>query len=295
MGQDGALTGFIGGLGGEELCGVGVLAGLVARVVEAGGLVDGEARGFEFHPAGGERVLDALVLADGPAEDVALPRVQGRAPQGREADADGFGGDQDAFGVHAVHDHLEAVVFLADQVRRGDFPVVEEQRVGVDGRAPHLGDLGHLDLRAVEVRVEQAEALAGLGDFVQRRRARQDQDLLRHLRGRDPDLLSAQEVVLSSARGVFDGSRLELQRVETRVGLGDAEACSMLTGDQRHQHATFLLVGPELPHGLEPEYVHVHRAGARVRRPALRDRLDHDGRLGDAQVTAAVLGRHADP
>lgn len=290
--QHGALTRLVCSLGGQELCGVSILAGLVAVIVQPGGLVDHQPCGLKLHPAGGQRMLHGLVLADGPAKNMSLAGVERGAPQRGIPDADGLGGDEDALGVHAVHDHLEAVVFLADEICRGDAPAVEEQAVGVDGRAAHLGDLADLHLRPVQVRVEQAEPLAGLGDLVERRRARQDQDLLRHLRRRDPDLLPAEQVVV--ARLVLDGPGLQFQRVEARVRLRNAEARPVLARDQRHQHAALLLVRPKLPHRLQPENVHVHRAGTRVRRPALRNRLHHHRRLRDPQLTAPVLARHAD-
>ena len=61
-------------------------------------------------------MLDRLVLADRPAEHDALLGVARGAGQRRAADADRLGRDQDALGVHAVQDVLEALALLADAV-----------------------------------------------------------------------------------------------------------------------------------------------------------------------------------
>ena len=75
-------------------------------------------------------MLDALVLADRSAEDDAFGGVGGGLAQRSEAEADGFGGDQDALGVHAVQDVLEAAAFLADAVFHRNLQPVDEQLVG---------------------------------------------------------------------------------------------------------------------------------------------------------------------
>jgi hypothetical protein len=52
----------------------------------------------------GDRERDALVLSDGPAEHDAFAGVGDGALHEPAPVADAFGGDQDAFGVHAVED-----------------------------------------------------------------------------------------------------------------------------------------------------------------------------------------------
>jgi hypothetical protein len=54
------------------------------------------------------------------------------------AEADGFGGDQHALGVHAVQDVLETLALLADTVLDRDLEVLDEQLVGVDALRPIL-------------------------------------------------------------------------------------------------------------------------------------------------------------
>ncbi len=125
-------------------------------------------------------MLDALVLADRPVENNAFLGVGGSALQGTAPEADRFGGDQDALRVHAVQDVLEALALLADAVLFRHRVGVEEHLVRVDGVAPHLLDLPHFDLPAVEVGIEEREAGIGF---------RQQQDLLGDLGGGDPDFL----------------------------------------------------------------------------------------------------------
>ena len=72
--------------------------------------------GLQLHPAFGKRMLDRLVLADRAAEHDALLGVGGGAPKRGAAEADRFGGDQDALGIDAVQDVLEAAALLADAV-----------------------------------------------------------------------------------------------------------------------------------------------------------------------------------
>ena len=67
--------------------------------------------------------------------------------------------DQDALGVEAVQDVAEALAFFADAVLIGDEQAVDEDRVRVDRLAAHLRDAVHVDLAAVEVGVEDRDAV----------------------------------------------------------------------------------------------------------------------------------------
>ena len=71
-----------------------------------------------------------------------------------------FRRDQDALGIHAVQDIFEAAAFLAEAVLDRDLEILEEQFVGIDGLAAHLLDLVHRNPLAIEIGVEQAQALA---------------------------------------------------------------------------------------------------------------------------------------
>src|SRR5207247_5970204 len=89
---------------------------------------------------------DRLIPADGPVEHHPLLRIRGGAAHRAAAEADQLGGDEDALGVHAVQDVLEALAFLADAVRRGHRQAVEEPLVRVDGMPADLLDLAHFDV-----------------------------------------------------------------------------------------------------------------------------------------------------
>src|SRR6266436_3599782 len=80
-------------------------------------------------------MLDRLVLTDLPTEDHSLLRVGAGAIERRLAEPDSLGGDQDALGVHAVQDVLEASALLADAVGLGNAQAVDEQHVRIDGMA----------------------------------------------------------------------------------------------------------------------------------------------------------------
>ena len=67
--------------------------------------------------------------------------------------------------------------------------------------APHLLDLVDLDAAAIEVGVEQAEAVGRRLHLFERRGARQQQDLVGDLRGRDPDLLAVDDIAVAVADG----------------------------------------------------------------------------------------------
>ena len=60
--------------------------------------------------------LDTLVLADGPAEDLALLRPRAGFVYKETAVAYALGGYQDALGVHPVEDVAKALSLLADEV-----------------------------------------------------------------------------------------------------------------------------------------------------------------------------------
>ncbi len=236
-------------------------------------------------------MLDRLVLPDRAVEHHALFCIVGRLAQRGAAEADRLGADQDALRIHAVQDVFEALALLADPVLHRHRQVVDEELVGIDGAAPHLRDFARVDVLAVEVRVEKTQALGAALDLLERRGAREDQHLGRDLRGRDPDFLSRHHIAVVAFAHRLG---LELERLQSDVGLGDREARLVLPGDQRRQHAPLLLLVAEHHDGVEPEDVHVQRRGARHAGAELRDGLHQDRRLGDAEARAAVFLRDAD-
>ncbi len=168
---------------------------------------------------------------------------------------------------------------------------VEEDHVGIDSVAAHLLDNANLDLRAVEVGVEEAEALGLARHLLQGRGPRQDQGLIGDLGGRDPDLLPGDDVVLAA----LVGAQLDLRGVEAGVGLGHRKAGLVLAADQRRQHAVLLLLRAEDDDRLQPEDVDVDGRRAGHGRPALCDGAHHDRGLEDAEPGPALRLRHGDP
>ena len=157
--------------------------------------------------------------------------------------------------------------------------------------ATHLLDHAHGDMAAIEVGVEQAQPMGLALNLVERGGAGQDQDLVGDLGRGYPDLLPRQHIVIAAAIGPdLDGGG-----VEPGIRLGHGKASLVLAGDQRRQHAAFLLLGPEHDHRLEPEDIDVDRRRAAHGGAGFRDRLHHQHGLGDAETGSAVLFRHRDP
>jgi len=126
-----------------------------------------------------------------------------------------------------------------------------------------------------------------LGD---RRRAGEDQHFVGDLRRRNPDLRAVDDVDIGAAFG----PGLDLRGLEAGIGLRHREVGLLLASGDRRQHPTFLLFAGVNRHRVEPENVHVNgrragKAGAR-----LRDRLHHQGSLGDAEARADIGLRNAD-
>ena len=234
--------------------------------------------------------MDGLVLADGAAEDNAVLGVSGGAIEGDEAEADGFGGDEDSFGVEAVEEVFEAPALFADEVGFGDFEVVDEELVGVDGFAAHFVDFADFDAAAVEFGVEQAEAVCAFFDMFDRGGAGEEEHALGDLGGADPDFLAVGDVAVA----VFFGAGFEVGGVEAGVGFGDGEAGFFAPGDEGGEEAAFLFVGAVDDDGLEAEDVDVDGRGAGHAGAGLGDGLHHDGGFGEAEAGAAVFLGHAD-
>src|SRR5437870_2708878 len=102
------------------------------------------------------------------------------APEPGAADPDRLDAGEDALGVERVEEMVEAAADLADDVRRRNLQPVDEDLVGVDGRAAELLDLAHGDLRAIERREEQRQPGKRRG-WIARRRAGEQQRVRRML------------------------------------------------------------------------------------------------------------------
>ncbi len=160
----------------------------------------------------------------------------------------------------------------------------------VDGLSAHLLDLAHLDILAIEIRIEQRETLGRLLHVLEVGGSCQQQHLVRDLRRRDPDLLAVDAVAIAFARRL----RLEPGRVEADVRLRHREAGLLFALDERRQEPALLLLGAEHHDRIEAEDVHVHRRGALHAGARFGNRLHHDGRLGDAEPGAAKFLGHGD-
>ncbi len=174
MGLDAHVGGKPGGFRGQQLGHVGFAAAGLAGIEHRRRLGHHLGGGGDLHIGARNRELDALVLADGPAEDAALPGIGGGAVDEEAAIADAFGGDQDALGIHAVDDVAEALVLLADQIFGRHFEIVEEQLGG--GVVEHGADGPDgeaLAQRLLHIDQQHAHAVGRLGDLLARRGAHQ--------------------------------------------------------------------------------------------------------------------------
>ena len=77
-------------------------------------------------------------------------RVLRGARERRAAEADRFGRDQDALGIEAVQDVVEALALLADAIGRRHRQFLDEQHVRIHRLAAHFLDLAHFDVAPVE-------------------------------------------------------------------------------------------------------------------------------------------------
>src|SRR5918995_2138157 len=166
-----------GGVGGQQQGHVRRGSAGFARVEQFGGPEAHEVRGLHAYVRLRYGELDALVLADGSAEDDALRGAAGGLIYEPASVADALGGDQDPLGVHAVEDVAEALALLADEgVGRDLDPVEEDLRRRVvhqradrpDRHRPRLERRTHVD-------DERRQALGLALDTVERRRPREQE------------------------------------------------------------------------------------------------------------------------
>ena len=290
MGEDRAFAGAVAGARAQKFRGVRLHAAGLARVVAPRRLENHELRRLELGPALRKRVLDRLVRADGAPENDPLAGIARRPPERRAADADALRPDKNALGVEAVQQIAEALALLADPVFSGNPEAVDEQFVRVDRVAAHLDDLARRHRAAVEVGIEQTQAVRGLRAVLHGRRAREDQHLVGDLRGRRPDLAPVDNVAVT----LRPRAGLHPRRVEAGVGLGHREAGFLAALDQRRQKPPPLLLRAEGDDGERAENVHVDGRTAAHRRARLGDGAHHQRRFGDPQAGAADLRRHGD-
>src|SRR6266851_4932382 len=108
----------LGGLGGEELGHAGLEVAAPARRLEPGRLKGQKLGSLEARGHLGQLGLDELVLRDGLAEGLTLLGVADRVLEGRPSQAHAARRHVDAPALQGAHDHREARVLLAEQVRQ---------------------------------------------------------------------------------------------------------------------------------------------------------------------------------
>src|SRR5258708_29298277 len=182
-------------------------------------------------------MLDALVLADRPVEYHALPCIFCCPAQRVLTDPDRFDRNQDALGIEAMQDVGKALALLADPVGFRNEQAVDEDGIGIDRLAAHLGNAMNIDLRPIEVSVEDRDAVGRPRTILIFGGPGQQHDLVGDLRGRGPDFLAVYEV---TARYLLSKS-LDPGRVQPSVRFGETEAALIFTGDQPRDPARLLL------------------------------------------------------
>jgi len=123
----------LGRLAGEERGHRGLLQAGPAGVLQARGVVDQLARGFDLRGHVGQEELQRLVLEDRLAEGDALLAVGPRDVERRAGHADALTGEADAPAFQARQRDLQALAFVADQVGHRHAAVLEQDLRRVAG------------------------------------------------------------------------------------------------------------------------------------------------------------------
>src|SRR5215218_4276291 len=275
-----------GGVGCQQQGHVGLCSAGFARVEQFGGPEAHEVRGLHAYVRLRYGELDALVLADGSAEDDALRGTAGGLIYEPPSVADALGGDEDPFGVHAVEDVPEALAFLADQAARRDAQVLEEEFVSlvVDHHTPglHRQPVAH---GLAQIDEEHGQPLGLPLRLIQRRGPGQQDHEVRVLDARDVHLSPVDDVMIA----VSHGGRPQGGRVAPGLRLGHAEGLQpQLTARYLRQVLPLLLLRAVFKHGAH--HVHLGVCGLGVASGAV-DLFEDDRSLGEAQAQPTVFLR----
>src|SRR5712691_686337 len=117
----------LGSLGGEELGHAGLEVAALACRLECGRLVSQEFGGLDARRHLGELGLDELVLRDGLTKGLTLLGIAYRVLEGRPGQAYAARRHIDAPALEGTHDHREARVLLAEQVRQRHARVLKDE------------------------------------------------------------------------------------------------------------------------------------------------------------------------
>ena len=194
-------------------------------------------------------MLDALVLADGPAEDDAIPCIAAGELDGPLADAHGFRAHQDALRIEPVQQILEALALLADTIVEGNRQAVDEDLVGIHRRTAHFLDFPHLHVVAVEIGIKERQAPSMSGGLVMGRGAGQQQNLVGAACSAGPDLFAVYDIAIAGLLG----HGADAAGIQPGIRLGDTEADRGMPGDDVREPALLLLGRAEDDYRVRPE------------------------------------------
>src|SRR5258708_5104504 len=182
-------------------------------------------------------MLYALILSDRTIEHHAFARIFCRAAQRVLADSNRFDRDQDALRIESVQDVGEGFAFLADAIGVWNKEPVYEDRIGIHRLAAHLGNSMNIDLRPIEVGVENRDSISRPRAIPVLGRPGQQHDLVCDLRGRGPDLLAMHKVAARNLlREGFDTGG-----VKSGIRFGETEAALVFARNQPRNPACLLL------------------------------------------------------
>ena len=285
MGLDAGIGRFPGRIRRQHLGHVGLGAAVEPGLVFARGLLHHQLGRAHRGVGLGDRELDALILADRPAENAALLGVVGRLGDEPFGVADAFRRDQDALGIHPGEDVAKALAFLADQILGGHLHVGEEHfGGGVVHHGADRADLETVVLRLAHVDDEHRQAVRALLGLLLRSRARQQDHQVGMLGAAGPDLLAVDDIAVVA---VLARERLQRGGVGAAGRLGDAEGLQpQFAARDLRQILGLLLVVAVTKHGAHR--VHLGMAAAAVAARAL-DLLQDRRRSGQLQAGAAIF------
>ena len=238
---------------------------------------------LHLHAHVGDHELQALEVADGMAELLALLHVVQRVVECALRDAHGLRGDRDAGVVQRLHRDAEALADLADDAVAGDADVVEVDLAGggaldaqlLLGRAERDAVVGLLD----DERRDALGALVGVG-------LREHRVVLRDAGVGDPALDAVEHPVVA----VADGLGLLVRGVGPGVGLGQAVREAAVTVGQPAQVVLLDLLATADHDRQRAELV--DRGDQRGRHAHARDLLDDEHRGQRVGASSAVLLGH---
>ena len=180
---------------GQKLGHIRFRAAGLAFIEQLGRPLDHQRGGLHFDIGARDRKLNALVLADRPAEDFPLLGVGGCAFDEEAPVADAFGGDQYPLGVHPVEDVAKSTALLANQICDGHRHVVEEKfSRGVIEHRANRADRQAVFHGVAEVDDQHGDAVGRPGAPLPRRGAAEQHHEVRMFGATDPYFLAVDDV-----------------------------------------------------------------------------------------------------